>query len=183
MSNSSTAPAVAGHFQFRLATLLIAMAWVGLICLAVRTPTIFWSVVVAFLTLLTVLLAVLVAIYRIGRTRAAAVGFLVLCLGYIAYLTMLEGSLGGGLKSYSTPSGASFHALFLAIHPDREATITDEFGTPKRVPLPRDYDLYVFISICNQALASLFGITGAVIAQILYATRRDEPSPSRPPLA
>lgn len=183
MSSSSTAPAVARHFQFRLVTLLAAMVWVGLVCLALRTPTIFWSVVVAFLTLLTVLLAVLVAIYRTGRTRAAAVGFLVLCLGYIAYLTMLEGSLGGGLKSYNTPSGTSFHALFLIIHPDREETITSEFGGLKRVPLPREYDLYVFISICNQAIATLLGLLGAAIAQILYATRRDERLPPRPPLA
>ena len=41
-------------FQFRLGTLLIAMAWVGLVSLALRTPTVLWAVVIAFTVLILV---------------------------------------------------------------------------------------------------------------------------------
>src|SRR5262245_25559011 len=80
----SRAPAHA--FQFRLATLLIATVWAALVSLGLRTPSPFWSGVVAVLTLLVVMFAVLLVIYRIGRTRAMAIGFLVFCVGYLIYL-------------------------------------------------------------------------------------------------
>ena len=54
---SSSGPPPHRGFQFRIATLLITMAWVGLVSLGLRTPTPLWSGVIALLTLVAVLLA------------------------------------------------------------------------------------------------------------------------------
>jgi hypothetical protein len=178
---TDTARARPRVFQFRLGTLLVAMAWVGLVSLALRTPTVFWSGVIAAFTLLAVLLAVLVVIYRTGRTRATAIGFLVFCVGYLAYLGLLDGTLSAGLSSTTTPTGTAFMRLFEIVHPDIIEERTDENGNVIATFMrQRTYNLNDFISICNHALACLLGLAGAIAAQVLYATRRDEsPNPPR----
>jgi hypothetical protein len=162
-------------FQFRLGTLLVAMVWAGLVSLGLRTPTPLWLGVIAVLTLLTVLLAVLIVIYRTGRTRAMAIGFLVFGVGYLAYLGLLDGTLSAGLTSSSTPVGAAFLRLNEIVHPDVTEERTDENGnviaTFVRASIYMQND---FIAICNHALACLLGLAGAIAAQILYATRKDE---------
>src|SRR5262245_20218341 len=162
-------------FQFRLGTLLVAMVWAGLVSLGLRTPTSLWLGVIAVLTLLAVLFAVLVIIYRTGRTRAMAIGFLVFGVGYLAYLGLLDGTLSAGLTSNSTPIGAAFTRLYLIVHPDITEERTDENGNViATFTRQRTYDLNDFIAICNHALACLLGLAGAIAAQILYATRRDD---------
>ena len=90
LSNFAPAPRV---FQFRIATILILMVWAGLVCVGLRTPTRLWSGVIGVLTLIFVLTVALFAIYRTGRERAMAVGFLFFCIGYLTYLTVLSGTL------------------------------------------------------------------------------------------
>jgi hypothetical protein len=155
-------------FQFRLATLLIAMVWAGLVSLALRTPTELWSGVIAALMLLSIFMAVLLAIYRTGRTRATSIGFLVFCVGYLAYLTTSSGNLGNGLSDTSTALGATFATVFEKIHPARNVNIP--FGTG-RITVPPFHPGH-FLTICNQAFASILGVIGAVVAQVLYATQR-----------
>jgi hypothetical protein len=166
--------------QFRLATLLIAMAWAGLVSLGLRTPNALLSGVIAVLTLLTVLMAILFVIYRTGRTRAMAIGFLVFCVGYLAYLAILAGTLSAGLRDLDTPVGEAFHLLFRGVHPEKEIIATptvaldaDPSLLPRtvRIPQPPPYDPRNFLAICNHALACLLGIAGAIFAQVLYATR------------
>ena len=57
-------------FQFRIGTLLLAMAWVGLISLGLRSPTTIWAATIGVLTHLAIITSVLVAIYRADRIRA-----------------------------------------------------------------------------------------------------------------
>src|SRR4029079_3780952 len=100
--------------------------------------------------------------------------------GYLAYLVALEGTLGEGIKSITTPGGQTFHGFFLSVHPDRTDTMTDANGAIiAHIPLPREYNLYDFISICNHALACVLGLAGAIVAQMLDATRRDDASNPR----
>jgi hypothetical protein len=159
-------------FQFRLATLLIAMAWAGFVSLGLRTPTALWSGIIAILTLLTVLVAVLIAIYRVGRTRAMAIGFLVFCLGYLTYLTTMAGNLGNGLGDESTPIGGIFSLAFQRVHPAHEVELS--FGTATVTTMDAAFEPRHFLAICNQAIASGLGVVGAIVAQILYATQRHE---------
>jgi hypothetical protein len=144
--------------RYRLRTLLILMVWVGFVLLSLRTPTALWSGVISVLTLLAVLLAVLLVIYRTERTRAMAIGFLVFCVGYLAYVAFLSGTLGSGLSSHaSMPVGRASLQFFFVIHPDTSG-------------IPRRYDVEDFIAICNHAVACLLGIAGAITAQLLHAT-------------
>jgi hypothetical protein len=180
-------------FQFRLATLLIAMAWAALVSLALRTPTALWSSTIAVTTLITVLMAILVIIYRTGRTRAMAVGFLVFCVGYLTYLAILTGTLRQGLTEDWTPAGAAFEKLFTLVH-GQQQTLPAAFGGMGGgymsgegsmdsgmggmgggmggMPIGPRYDEASFISIANHALACVLGIVGAMAAQTLHATRR-----------
>ena len=145
-------------FRYKLRTLLILVAWAGFVSLSLRTPTALCSGVLSVLTLLTVLIAVLLIIYRTDRTRAMAVGFLVFCVGYLAYLVVLDGTLSSGLSSHlSTPVGRVSLDLFHFVHPDT-------------LGIPRRYDLDDFVTICNHSIACLLGIVGSIVAQILHAT-------------
>jgi hypothetical protein len=164
-------------FQFRIGTLLVAMVWAGLVSLGLRTPTALWSGVIAVLTLLTVLMAVLVVIYRTGRTRAMAVGFLVFCVGYLAYLAILAGTLNSGLRDDSTPIGEAFQLFYEAIHEDRIITETDPTGFMAR-RVNSSYRRPDFLAISNNALACLLGVAGAVAAQMLYATQKEQKEPA-----
>jgi hypothetical protein len=93
------------------------MTWVGLVCLALRSPTNFWTGGLFLLTLLILLTMILVAVYRAGRTRAFAVGFLVFGAGYLACLAILAGSLNDALRQGWTPVGGVSQWLFSKLHP------------------------------------------------------------------
>ena len=79
--------------QFTISTLLLAMAWVGLICVAIRNATEFWTLFVFLITFVMLLSSVLACIYGTGSRRALALGFLLFSVGYVLCITMLPGSL------------------------------------------------------------------------------------------
>jgi len=151
-------------FQFRVATLLALIAWAGMICLGLRTPMRLWSGVIGLLTLLVVLTAVIVAIYRRRAQRAMAVGFVLFCVGYLTYLGLLSGSLTNGLESDWIPIGSAFGAIFEKIH-------LDDLSRLNGINSPYYVNRTEFITICNYAAASVLGIVGAAVAQALDATR------------
>src|SRR3954454_20159568 len=64
-------------FQFRLGTLLIAIVWVALVSMGLRTASEPWSGILFILSTGSVLLAAPMSIYRTGRIRAFALGFLI----------------------------------------------------------------------------------------------------------
>jgi len=152
-------------FQFRIATLLILMVWAGLVCAGLRTPTRLWSGIISFLTLFVVLLVATVAIYRTGSQRAMAVGYILFCVGYLAYLMVLSGTLTNGLESEWTPSGGAFGVIFEHLHLG-DASIVLAISPPYYL------NRNEFIVIANHAFACVLGLAGAIIAQILYATQR-----------
>ena len=181
MTNLSQPAAQPRSFQFRIATLLIAMVWVGLISLSLRNPTQIWSSAVGLATLLSSLTAIIVAVYRGAQTRAMAIGFVVFSLGFFNVTT-------NNLQIYQTPITGPlrdlFDVLFDKIHAHSHAG-SAAFSIPTRGPQedPFAAEDYLFRSrfaeICKNALACLFGVVGAILAQILYATQRREPTESR----
>ena len=72
--------------RYSLRTLLIALAWIGPVCLALRTPTEFWTLAVFLSVAIALLASVLVIAYRQGRTRAFAVGFLLFAGSFFVLL-------------------------------------------------------------------------------------------------
>ncbi len=218
---SSSAPAAAPRprqFQFTLATLLITMAWVGFLCLALRQPTAFWLGAMFLLTLLIMLVSVLVAVYRTGRARAFAIGFLVFGVGYLACLTLVAGGLSDLLLRGWTPVQGASVWLFDRLHPPKVVPATamgpgggmpGMMGSPDGgyimpggmggegdmaaggypgafagpgmgygssgggYTVPPPFEQKHFSGICNLAMSCLLGVVGGIVAQWLYATRRD----------
>jgi hypothetical protein len=158
-------------FQFRLATLLWLTAYAALICFGLRSPQQSWLLaLITVITLAEILTALLIAIYRTDTLRAAAIGFVSFCSGYLLFLLLFKGTLGTGLSDGSTPFGELFDAACHTIHAERDPK-SPVFG---RVTV---YVLRPFISICNYALATLLGLLGSLLAQYLYATQpREKPT-------
>jgi len=152
--------------RYRLRTLLIAMSWVGLVSLALRVPTPLWAGVIEVLTLLIVLLAVLVIIHRPGRLRTMAIGFLVFCVGYLAYLGVRAGTLSSGLNDSAMPLTAAFYSLYWHVHPDTDSLNAGTFLLRQ----PRPYDPREFVAICHYAVACILGVIGSIAAQLLATT-------------
>jgi len=102
--------------QFTLRRLLLAIAAIAFACVALRAPTAFWSGVVLSAILLGLLTSILFIVYRTGRARAFAIGFLVFGGGCLVSLALLEGSLGNGQGIHRTPIHHGFDLLFTRLH-------------------------------------------------------------------
>jgi len=151
-------------FQFCIATLLVVMAWVGLVSLGLRMPTAASNAALALATLLFLFTAVLVAVYRPGKTRAHAIGFAVFCGGFLGCSVMFPG--------YGLPFTGSqlFDSLLKMLHPDWAAWPTLGSRTSAQQETFMDFE-----SICNHAIACFMGLVGSIIAQFLYATQHLQP--------
>src|SRR5262245_24353077 len=144
--------------QYRLRTLLIVLAWVGLVCVAMRSPTPFWSLAIFEVTFLAILSSALVATYRQGRTRAFALGFLVFAAAYF-----LMALLRPPAESNGHPATAMLSALYESIH--GQWSRRDQGGR----------HITEFMRIVNNSSAVLAGLLGGVLGQILYAApQKDE---------
>jgi hypothetical protein len=153
--------------QYRLRTLLIVIAWIGLMLVALRAPTEFWSAVIEATTFLAVATAALVVIYRTGVTRAMGVGFLIFSTGWLAYnLVVMFTFRSSTWLDLQNPITKWLYALFTHLHPESFD------GNYK----PSEYNVDVFIAIAIYSLANVVGVVGAIIAQLLYATRKQEPA-------
>src|SRR5262245_56903168 len=124
------------RFQFRLGTLLLAIVWVALVCMGLRTASDPWSGIVFILPVGSMLLAALMSIYRTGPTRAFALGFLIFG-GTYAFLS-------SGENNYDDPSTARPSlittnwsiALYSRIHGDGVQTTVQTIGAPVPAPYP-----------------------------------------------
>lgn len=168
MATANDPSSATAAFQFRIPTLLIAMAWVGLLSVGLGTPGPLWSGIASVVLLFAVLTSALVVIFRDGRTRAVAIGFVVFCGSWILISGMPPES-SSILRSINRASGG----LYVVMNPSVK-------GSPNfRQPFADPFDPYPappdFANVCNIALASLAGVAGATIAQALYATRRRDP--------
>ena len=153
--------------RYRLSTLLVAMVWVGLVCLALRAPNYWWSGGMFALLVLVLLTAVLVAIYRAGRLRAMAIGFLIFSGGY---LVVQRNYFPAKAPSLTLPDGMLIEWTFNVLHGGLEADANIQRALER---------LNRFQGIWRCSLATAIGLLGASIAQALYATRPGE----RPPAA
>lgn len=196
-------PATNGRkWQFSLLTLLLAMAGVALICLALRSPNELWATAVFAAVLLSLGFAALAAVYRGGRWRAFAVGFLVLGAGYWGLVLLTERDQAYGQPRLPTTRWAVM--LFTLLHQENATIMTPVYtapvaytvqvatvaGTPPPPPLPAptaptlaympqqirqsQFATETFLDISHQSLAMLLGVLGGIVAQWLYATRREE---------
>ena len=153
-------------FQFGIATLFIAMLWIGLICVALRSPTKLLTAAVTLPTYLLVCGATLAIGYRSGRTRAIAAGFAIFSGGYLLHQVFAP--------YYASPFGSIFESVFHFIHVDHRIPLS----VGGEMLTPPDYDSQDFVAICENAMACAFGAVGAILAQFLYATQRREPPES-----
>lgn len=152
--------------RYRLSTLLFLTAWAGLISLGLASPTPLWSGVIAAVTLVTILSAMLVAVYCTGPSRAMAIGYLLFCAGYLIHLTLLAPWMSQSMGNAATTLWSLFHQLFEFLHPNSPS-----------IPMPlRNESRSSFTAIGHNALACLLGMAGALAAQMLYRRQHHEDS-------
>ena len=208
------------RWQFSLLTLLIAMSGVALMCLALRSPNEAWATAVFVAAAGSLALAALAAIYRDGRTRAFAIGFLVVGAAYWGLVLLAESNPEYGQPRLPTTRWTI--ALFTLLHQDSmnsTTVMTAVYSAPVSYqgpayppapppPIPAGstagspvypstgppvvsyvpqviqrplYAMQTFIDISHQSLVLLLGLLGGIVAQWLYATRREEPPPTAAP--
>ena len=153
--------------RFPLRALLLLMVWVGLVCLALRSPNPWWNGGMFDVLVLVWLTSILVAIYRSGPLRAMAIGFIVFGAGYLG----IEGSSWPGSKAaVEMPTDDIVRWSYKSIH-QKSWSRSD----------PYDQLSGDFKGIWSSTLALIVGLIGAMIAQTLYRTRPKEQSTQTPP--
>ena len=160
-SSSLASPALPRAFQFRLGTLLIVTAWAGFVSLGLSTPIPLFSGMIGAVTLVANLGAILLAIYRTGRTRAMAIGFALFSGGYL-----MCHSGWPYMPTQSTILGL-FASLYYALHGVISPN-PDPFGS---YLVSNNDPSYAFASVCHHTFATLLGCAGGIAAQILFATQ------------
>jgi hypothetical protein len=136
--------------RYSLRTLLIVITWAGLVFLGLHSPTALMAGIISTITLATVLLAVLMATYRAGASRAMAIGYLVFCVGYLVHLVIANWLNSGAMAPWTV----AFMELFIRVHA----------GGP---------GVFNFTTIGHSALSCILGFAGAISAQVLYRNHRN----------
>jgi len=178
--------------QFTLAALLGAMTLEALLCVALARPTRFWSEAMILVVLALLLTSVPAIVYRRGRERAFAVGFLVFTLGFLAALVSRERLFRDPRYGLGNDEFISSHLgswLFAKIHANnyQQMAVAPGMGLgggttagamfPGWVQTTMDVQIYDrdrFLEIVHAACALLAGVIGGLVAQVMYATRERE---------
>jgi len=185
MATESASPR---RFTFTIGTLLFLMLWVALACNALRTPTDFWAGATFAVTLFALFMSVVVIIYRDKSARAFAVGFLVFGGGYLACVSLLDGLSvdGPGGEKMITSRGVGW--LYGKLQSGNVRTVvagSGSFGgmggmgsgmgagTPPATFKVNIYPYSHFHAAAQSALAIIIGLTGGIITQLLYVTKRE----------
>jgi hypothetical protein len=147
--------------------------------------------------LFSLLTTVLLAIYRTGRTRAFAVGFLVFAVGYLACVIALDHDLRKFEYPAPMPTSRVAFRIYAATHAQNRQTVTmpianqggsfgmggmPSAGMPVKatrtmtIPVHNGAD---FIEITHSVLALLLGFLGGIVSRFLFITRRDDDTYSR----
>jgi hypothetical protein len=127
------------NFQFRLGTLLLAIVWVALVSMGLRSASEPWSGILFVLAVGSMLAAALISIYRTGPTRAFAIGFLIFGGSYAF--------LAAGEQSYDDPSTARPDllttrwsiALYSLVHGDGMQTTVQTIASPVPARYPTSW--------------------------------------------
>jgi len=123
-------------FQFRLGTLLLAIVWVAIVSMGLRTASEPWSSILFITSMGSIFLAALMSIYRTGRTRAFALGFLIVG-GYYEFMSEND-------HNYDDPSTARPNlittnwsiAFYSRIHGDGVQMTVQTVAGPVPTPYP-----------------------------------------------
>jgi len=136
--------------RFRLRTLMIAVAFIAVVCLLLRSPIALGTWGIFWFTLLSLLTSVLVIAYRRDSIRAFAVGFLLFGGGFLILLLLTN---NGRLWSNTTTIPLSHlpEQLYYRIH---------------QQPFNPGHH-YRFMETANTATAVGVGVLGGLIAQAL----------------
>lgn len=140
--------------QYRLSTLMVVVAWVGLTCLALRQPSVYWSWPIAALSFMAMGAMVPAIVYAGGRGRAFAVGFLAFGVAY--YISMWNATPGNEMDIVLP--------LYERVHGPRVQP--GGFFGPGA---PRTTQYMAFAEIFHRSLTVLFGCIGGAIGETLYA--------------
>ena len=146
--------------RYRLRTLLVVMAGASFVFLGLRSPTALMSGLISVGALVTVLLALLMAMFSTGAARAMAIGYLIFCLGYLGH-ACVSGLIARWLGGGSISLWPLFNGLYAWIH----------FRGPARTFDPDAPGN--FTTIGHHAVSCALGLAGAFIAQILYQKHRN----------
>jgi len=116
MTDSSTFAPPYHLFQFRLRTLLIFTTAIALICVALKFPNDHWVALTRGLMLISLLSAVLLAIYRTHQTRATALGYSIFCADswFTSMCIPIHGTHTRGPQALLNRFRSSFSARYMA---------------------------------------------------------------------
>jgi hypothetical protein len=143
--------------RYSLRTLLLVLSWMGLACLAMRAPTAFLAGPISFVTLAAISTSLLVIVYRRGRTRAFAVGFLAFAASYYFLNVVRAGTV-------------------LDIGP----MLYERIHGVKRDVGQFDTKYWAFLEVFHCTLAIVAGLVGGAIAQILYTDKTQDSAAHAP---
>jgi len=143
--------------RYRLRTLLIVLAWVGLVCVGLRSCTSFWSWTHSAIEMMALATSILFIVYRAGRSRAFAVGFLVFGAAFTAF-ALVNG--GGRIPNGMAASPARI--LYELIYGDWSKR---EMGGAH---------FESFLEIVHSSSAVALGVLGGMIAQMIHAAPQKE---------
>ena len=123
-------PPPSRRWQFSLFTLLVAMTCVGLACVALASPNELWTGLVFTLAVGSLLVAGLCIVYRDGRARAFAVGFVIFGT---AYFLVSQGDTPDVPEARTTlPTTRWGIALYALLHGEQVRT----YQTAPYLPAP-----------------------------------------------
>jgi hypothetical protein len=165
-------------FQFRLATLLILTTWAAIVCAGLAAPSPPWPTIISAASLLSILTAAVSTVYRVGRTRAFAIGYLIFSIGCLLFLELHFRMPWPQLWiDPNFPADSAPMILFHVLHGNEFGTASSAFASLPSPPTK----LRPFLEIYYFSLATLLGLLGALLAQYLHATQHpNPPTPNNP---
>jgi hypothetical protein len=122
------------RWQFSLFTLLVAMTCVGLGCVALSSPSELWTGLVFVLAVGSLLVAGLCIVYRDGRARAFAVGFVIFGTAY--FLVSQGDTPDVPVAHTQLPTTRWGIALYLLLHGEQNVQTIQAVGPLLPAPWP-----------------------------------------------
>ena len=120
-------------WQFSLLTLLVGMTCVGLMCVALCSPSELWTGLVFVLAVGSLLVAALSIVYRDGRSRAFAVGFVIFGT---TYFVVSMGDTPDVTEAHTQlPTTRWGIALYTLLHGDKQQTSSAAFWPASPAPM------------------------------------------------
>ena len=136
--STSVSESPRGWWQFSLFTLLLAMTWMGLVCVALVSPRELWTALVYVVAIGSILVASLCIVFRTGRARAFAVGYVIFAATYLLYCSEDTAPVPEvGAQLPTTRWGIALYAL---LHGDAQQLPAVQSATayfPVSVPAPQ----------------------------------------------